>query len=59
MTGTYSLTRRAEASNLAGIVGRFDGLVRLARGAELAFSNRLLEAESLIASGRTTSKGPE
>ena len=50
MIRTYPLIMsRAEASNLAGIVGRFDGLVRLARVGELALSNRPLEAELLIA----------
>ena len=49
---------RAEASNLAGILDRFDGLVRLARAVELALSNRLLEAEILIAPGGITPNDP-
>jgi hypothetical protein len=54
MTRTFPLiASRAETSNLAGIAGGSDGLVRLARVAELAFSNRLFEAESLISPGGT------
>src|SRR5262245_54841124 len=52
MTRTFPLiASRAETSNLAGIAGGSDGLVRFARVEELAFSNRLLEAESLISPG--------
>lgn len=49
---------RAEASSLAGTLGRFVGRVRLARAAELTLSNRLLEAEILIAPGGITPKDP-